>query len=59
MARHANTVIYSCQTLMNMIEFHEPSQAALRDARHARILRELLTQAGKGYGCDLSLYAVL
>jgi hypothetical protein len=48
-ARHTNTVIYSCQTLMNLVEFHEPSQAVLQETRHARVLREVLLKAGKGH----------
>jgi hypothetical protein len=34
---------------MNLIEFHEPSQAVLQETRHARIFREVLLKAGKGY----------
>ncbi len=48
MARHANAIIYSCQTLMNLVEFHESSQEMLREARYARILRDVLLTAGKG-----------
>jgi hypothetical protein len=48
MARHANAIIYSCQTLMNLVEFHESSQELLREARYSRILRDVLLTAGKG-----------
>jgi hypothetical protein len=47
-ARHANAVIYSCQTLLNLIEFHEPSQVALQESHGARVLRDVLDKAGKG-----------
>ena len=43
----ANTVAYSCRALFNLIEFHEPSQAKVQEARATRLLRDVL-RAAKG-----------
>jgi hypothetical protein len=47
-SRIANTVVYSCRTILNLIEFHEPSQAKLQEAHGTRVLRGVLVNAGKG-----------
>ena len=46
--RLVNTVVYSLRTLLNLVEFHEPSQLQLQDAHGTRVLRDALVRAGKG-----------